>query len=224
MSQCAPGAQPSPSLSRVSDSGTKRGRSSRSRAWPRAVSPRPAKPRAPWPLPAGLGLVQSRQCPEPQMPHWNEAWDVRSLEERDLGVLPGPQRAVTPVAVRRARRGWVLMTAKSPHPADICKRPPPKPPEAPAKSKSPHSPEACYVHRRCMQNRRTRGDIKQNVGPFPGVQTSGPARGVTRCGLSPPTTEPGSCGYCRPAEHGGVSCMQKVQCLQVGRRELFSSF
>lgn len=37
-----------------------------------------------------VGDSMSRQCPEPQTPHWNEAWEVRSLEERDLGCYPGP--------------------------------------------------------------------------------------------------------------------------------------
>lgn len=212
------GAQPSPSSLGVSDSGTKRGRSSRSRAWlPCGKStPRPgaawAAPRqatgwhVPSPLPVGLGRGRQHVS---TMSRTSNATLERSLGSQvsggtRFGVLPRSQRAVTPAT----RKGWVPTTAKSPHPADICKRPTPKPSAAPVRSQSPRSPKARHVHRHRTQNGRTGGDTKRKAGPFPGAQSSGPAGAVTALGMEPPATEPGHRGGRRPAERGGVSSVR----------------
>lgn len=213
------GAQPSPSSLGVSDSGTKRGRSSRSRAWlPCGKStPRPgaawAAPRqatgwhVPSPLPVGLGRGRQHVS---TMSRTSNATLERSLGSQvsggtRFGVLPRSQRAVTPAT----RRGWVLMTAKSPHLADICKRPTPKPSAAPARSQSPRSPKARHVHRHRTQNGRTGGDTKRKAGPFPGAQSSGPARGCHRAGD-------------RPASHGTWAPWWPSPC-RVRRRQLRAS-
>lgn len=183
-----------------------------------AVSPHPAqgqrgqrhaKPRGGTSLrlcPSGwaVGDSMSRQCPEPQTPHWNEAWEVRSLEERDLGCYPGPSgpspRRRGGAGFRRPQRAPIPQTSVK---GQLQNRRRPRP------EVSHRAPQ-----RRVMSTgiaRRTEepeGTQSGRPAPSPGPRAPAPPGAVTALGTGPPATEPGHRGGRRPAERGGVSSVR----------------
>lgn len=160
----------------------------------------------PSPLPAGLGRGRQHVL---TMSRTSNATLERSLGSQvsggtRFGVLPRSQRAVTPAT----RRGWVPTTAKSPHPADICK--------GQLQNRRRPRPEVSHraPQRRVMSTgiaRRTEepeGTQSGRPAPSPGPRAPAPPGTVTALGTGPPATEPGHRGGRRPAERGGVSSVR----------------